>query len=112
MTAETAAFMCMRSVATLCQSRPCARCVPGWMSSCQTWLHARRFACARGATMNERLYQRDWREVLLDAMNSPRLSVKDQEFIGSLLARSGKYQLSQPQLAWLEDIEHKVYAAG
>jgi hypothetical protein len=62
--------------------------------------------------MNERLYQRDWREVLLDAMNSPRLSAKDQEFIGSLLARSGKYLLSPPQLAWLEDIENKVYAAG
>jgi hypothetical protein len=28
--------------------------------------------------MNERLYQRDWREVLLDAMNSPRLSAKDR----------------------------------
>jgi hypothetical protein len=62
--------------------------------------------------MTERLYQRDWREVLLDAMNSPRLNAKDREFITSLLARSGKYQLSQPQLAWLEDIEHKVYAAG
>jgi hypothetical protein len=50
--------------------------------------------------------------VLLDAMNSPRLSAKDQEFITSLLARSGKYQLTAPQLAWLEDIENKVYATG
>jgi hypothetical protein len=62
--------------------------------------------------MSERLYQRDWREVLLDAMNSPRLGDRDREFVQSVLARSGKYQLSQPQLAWLEDIENKVYAAG
>jgi hypothetical protein len=62
--------------------------------------------------MSDRLYQRDWREVMLDAMNSPRLSDRDHEFINSLLARSGKYQLSQPQRSWLEDIENKVYAAG
>jgi uncharacterized membrane protein len=62
--------------------------------------------------MNERLYQRDWREVLLDAMNSPRLNPKDREFITSLLARSGKYQLTALQLAWLHDIENKVYATG
>jgi hypothetical protein len=62
--------------------------------------------------MSDRLYQRDWLEVLLDAMNSPRLSAKDREFITSLLARSGKYQLTEPQRAWLEDIENKVYATG
>lgn len=62
--------------------------------------------------MSERLQQRDWREVLLDAMNSPRLNHADQEFIGSLLARSGKYQLTTLQLAWLHTIENKIYAAG
>jgi hypothetical protein len=60
----------------------------------------------------QRLCQRDWREVLLDAMNSPRLNDKDREFVQSVLARSGKYQLTTPQLAWLEDIENKVYATG
>jgi hypothetical protein len=62
--------------------------------------------------MSERLYQRDWREVMLDAMNSPRLSAQDQELVNSLLARSGKYRLTASQLAWLHDIENKIYAAG
>jgi hypothetical protein len=58
------------------------------------------------------MYQRDWREVLLDGLNSPRLNDRDREFVESLLARSGKTQLSAAQLAWLHDIENKVYAAG
>jgi hypothetical protein len=72
-----------------------------WMSRCLT-----------EETVSERIYQRDWREVLLDAINSPRLNAKDREFIESLLARSSKYQLTAAQLAWLHDIENKVYAAG
>lgn len=51
-------------------------------------------------------------EILTDAIKSARLSSWERGFVESLMGRSDSYTLSDAQIAKVQQIEEKIYAAG
>lgn len=51
-------------------------------------------------------------EILTDALKSSRISQWERGFVESLMGRKDSYTLSGAQIAKVQQIEEKIYAAG
>lgn len=56
--------------------------------------------------------RREWQEVLMDAVQSPRLNAWERSFVESMIGRREDYALSEAQEAAMRRIENTIYATG